>query len=59
MAGRDPFGTLADLRRLFPDLHPELELDEIPGADHFFEGATVELKDRVRDYALRVAEARR
>lgn len=53
MAGADEFGTLADLKRLYPDLYPGLEADEIPAVDHFFQGATAELQGRVRAYAER------
>jgi alpha/beta superfamily hydrolase len=56
MAGKDEFGTLADLRRSFPDLYPGLETDEIPGVDHFFQGATKELSSRVRAYAAKSLE---
>ena len=51
MAGNDECGTLADLRRSFPDLYPGLETDEIPEVDHYFQGATSELQSRVRRYA--------
>jgi len=53
MAGQDEYGTLADLRRSFPDLYPGLEVDEIPAADHYFQGATSELQLRVRRHAER------
>ncbi len=54
MAGEDEYGTLPELRRQFPDLHAGIELDEIPGTGHFFEGRTQELQKRVRAYAERV-----
>ena len=53
MAGNDEFGTLADLNELFPDRYAGLEVDEIPGTDHYFQGATAELQARVRRYAER------
>ena len=53
MAGEDEYGTLAELKRQFPTLDPALELDEIPGANHYFEGATLELQKRVRAWAER------
>ena len=56
MAGTDEYGTLAELRRLFPDLHAGLEIQEIGAANHFFEGVTAELQRRVYDYAQRVLE---
>jgi alpha/beta superfamily hydrolase len=58
MAGNDEFGTLADLKQGFPDLYPSLETDEIPGTDHFFQGATSELQTRVRRYAERALQER-
>jgi len=57
MAGKDEFGTLSDLKQRFPDLHPGLETDEIPGVDHYFHGATTELSSRVRAYAQKSLEA--
>ena len=59
MAENDEYGTLAELRRQFPDLHAGLELDEVPGTGHFFEGATRELERRVQAWARRAQEARR
>jgi alpha/beta superfamily hydrolase len=56
MASNDEYGTLADVRRLFPDLHGGLELQEVVGSGHFFEGHTAELQRRVADYARRVLE---
>ncbi len=56
MASNDEYGTLADVRRLFPDLHGGLELQEVAGSGHFFEGHTAELQRRVADYARRVLE---
>jgi hypothetical protein len=56
MAGKDDFGTLADLKRGFPDLYPGIETDEIPEAGHFFRGATKELTRRVRAWAERALE---
>ncbi len=52
-AGEDQFGNLADLRRMYPDLDPSLELDEIEGCGHFFEGRTRELQERVTAWATR------
>ena len=51
-AGEDQFGNLAELREKVPNLEG-LELDEIPGMDHFFKGQTHELQERVKRYALR------
>ncbi|MEM7516506.1 MAG: alpha/beta family hydrolase, partial [Planctomycetota bacterium] len=50
-AGRDQFGNLADLKRLYPNISDALELDEIPDVEHFFQGKTRELEERVRNYA--------
>jgi alpha/beta superfamily hydrolase len=55
-AERDEFGNLAELKRRFPELYPGLELDEVPGADHFFTDASQEVQERVRGYALRALE---
>ena len=59
MAENDEYGTLAELRRQFPDLHAGLELEEVPQTGHFFEGATRELERRVQAWARRAQEARR
>lgn len=59
MAGNDQYGTLADLRARFPVLPTDVEVDEIPGVDHFFKGKTLELEERVRSYALKALEIRR
>jgi uncharacterized protein len=53
MAGRDEFGTLAELKDQFPRLPPQLETDEIPDTNHFFESKTQELEARVRLWAER------
>lgn len=53
MAEHDEFGNLSELESRFPDLHPELERDEIPGVEHFFKGQTKQLQERVRAYAVR------
>lgn len=58
MAGRDEFGTLAELRERIPDLPPQLETGEIPGVNHYFETATQELQARVRRWAERSLENR-
>ncbi|HVS10258.1 MAG TPA: alpha/beta fold hydrolase [Planctomycetota bacterium] len=50
---RDDFGTLRDLRERVGDLPTNLEVDEIPLADHFFRRATPELERRVRRWAER------
>jgi alpha/beta superfamily hydrolase len=51
--GADDFGTLADLRRLHPELYPGLELGEVPGAGHFFQGQIEALQERLRSAAER------
>jgi alpha/beta superfamily hydrolase len=49
----DDFGNLADLRRLHPELDAGLELAEIPGAGHFFEGHVDALQDLLTTTARR------
>jgi alpha/beta superfamily hydrolase len=56
-AGDDDFGTAAVLREKFPFLGANLEVDEIPGTDHFFRGKTPELEERVRAWAVRSLES--
>jgi len=51
MAQNDDYGTLRELRELFPDLPPQLATDEIAGANHFFVTRTQELQARVRRWA--------
>jgi len=51
MAQNDEYGTLRELRELFPDLPPQLATDEIAGANHFFVTRTQELQARVRSWA--------
>jgi alpha/beta superfamily hydrolase len=51
MAQDDEYGTLRELRELFPDLPPQLVADEIAGANHYFVSRTQELQARVRSYA--------
>jgi alpha/beta superfamily hydrolase len=51
MAQYDDYGTLRELRELFPDLPPQLATDEIAGTNHYFEGRTQELQARVRRWA--------
>ncbi|MCB9914070.1 MAG: alpha/beta hydrolase [Planctomycetes bacterium] len=50
-AGRDEFGTLADLEAAFPELDADLARAEIAGADHFFARRTQELQALVHDHA--------
>ena len=50
-AGLDAFGNLADLRERLNDLPATIQLDEIPGEEHFFRGATPQLEARVRIWA--------
>jgi uncharacterized protein len=56
-AGNDDFGTSKALKEKFPHLGPHLEVDEIPGTDHFFRGKTPELEERVRTWAVRSLES--
>jgi uncharacterized protein len=57
MAEKDEFGTRAELLDRFPDLHPELDVVEIAGTGHFFEGATQALQEIVRSWAERTLES--
>jgi len=57
-ASGDVFGDLALLRERLPEWAGVLELEEIEGADHFFQRRTAELQERVRQYANRVLEER-
>jgi hypothetical protein len=56
LAGADPFGTAADLRRGLPVLPERLELVEVPGADHFFRGRTPLVEEAVLRYARSALE---
>jgi alpha/beta superfamily hydrolase len=53
LADEDAFGRPADVRALLPELEQRMELDSIPGADHFFRDYTRELEARVRSWARR------
>jgi len=57
MAGEDEYGNADALRRLFPDWPRGLEVDEIPGVDHFFTGRTPEVEARIRAWARRMLPA--
>ena len=50
-AGQDDFGTAAVLRQGFPGLGPHMQVDEIPGTDHFFRHQTPELEARIHAWA--------
>ncbi len=58
MAQNDDYGTLRELRELFPDLPPQLATDEIAGTDHYFVNRTQELQARVRSWASESLENR-
>jgi hypothetical protein len=53
MAERDEYGTRAQLLEQFPDLDRELEVQEVRGTGHFFEGAMQRLQETVRAWAER------
>ncbi|MCC7014354.1 MAG: dienelactone hydrolase family protein [Planctomycetes bacterium] len=53
LAEHDEFGTPSDFRERVGDLGSNVELDVIPGVDHFFRGRTPELEARVRAWAER------
>jgi len=54
MAGSDDFGTAAALSEMYPQWPANLEVDEIPGVDHFFKGQTPQLEARLRAWAGRM-----
>jgi alpha/beta superfamily hydrolase len=58
MAERDEYGTKGELLRRHPDLHPALEVVEIAGTGHFFEGATHALQEVVHAWAERTLESK-
>ena len=49
--GGDSFGTLTELARKHPWAAERFELEEVPGADHFFRGRTPRVEELVRDWA--------
>jgi alpha/beta superfamily hydrolase len=49
--GRDEFGTRTEFRALHPQLPPQLEIDEVPEADHLYHGCTPRLEERILGYA--------
>jgi alpha/beta superfamily hydrolase len=51
VAAEDRFGNAADLRARLGAVPPQLELVEIPGADHFFRGRTPLVEEAVLRYA--------
>ncbi len=51
--GRDEFGTRAEFRALHPRLPQQLEIDEVPEADHLYHGCTPKLEERILGYAQR------
>jgi hypothetical protein len=57
--GGDPFGTLTELAQRHGNLPERLEMDEIPGADHFFKGCTPILEQRIGEYARRAMQEAR
>jgi len=54
--GNDPFGTETQLRAEHPELPSQLEIREIPGADHFFRGRTPLLEEAIRAWAVHSME---
>lgn len=50
--GGDEFGTATELAQRYPGLPERIEVEEIPGADHFFRGRTPLVEHAVRTYAL-------
>ncbi len=51
--GADAFGTSTELAQRHSNLPDRLEVDEIPGTDHFFRGHTPILEQKVGEYARR------
>lgn len=58
MGEKDTYGTATEIRRQFPDLPPRIEIVEIAGAAHFFDGQTQGVQEIVRAYATRSLAAR-
>jgi alpha/beta superfamily hydrolase len=58
MGEKDTYGTLPELRRQFPALHPGVDAIEIAGAGHFFDEQTQELQETVRAWAARALDSR-
>jgi hypothetical protein len=59
MGAADRFGTAADLLRVLGRIPPNLELVEIPEADHFFRGKTPLVEAAVLRYARGTPDRRR
>ncbi len=53
MAENDEYGTLAELKRRYPNVVERFETREVPGVGHFFENETHTVEDLVEDYAER------
>ncbi|TAJ16892.1 MAG: hypothetical protein EPO68_10320 [Planctomycetota bacterium] len=51
--GRDEYGTRAEFQARYPNLPPQLELDEVLEATHLYKGCTPRLEERVLAYARR------
>jgi alpha/beta superfamily hydrolase len=58
MAGKDEYGTLAELRRRYPDVVARFETSEVPDVGHFFDESTSEVQSRVQAYAERALQQR-
>ncbi len=54
--GGDAFGTLTELAQKHGNLPANLDVDELPGADHFFRGRTPILEEKVRTWAREALE---
>ncbi|HPF14335.1 MAG: hypothetical protein H6830_09040 [Planctomycetes bacterium] len=53
MAEKDVFGTRAQLESRFPELVDRMEVQEVPGVDHFFTGDLEQVRTRIADWATR------
>ena len=51
MAEEDTFGTRAVLDERFPELTARMEVQEVPGVGHFFQGALDEVRKRIAEWA--------
>ncbi len=51
MAGEDSFGTREQLQTQFPDLVERMEVQDVPGVDHFFTGELEQVRERIGDWA--------
>jgi alpha/beta superfamily hydrolase len=53
MAENDEYGTLAELKRRYPNVAEHFETHEVPHVGHFFENQTHTVERLVQEYAER------